>query len=275
MQRSVNARPFGDGPHPVHMAKQCAEAGLEAVELVVSEEGPLTAKTDEAACREMGEQIRETGVQVASLASALFWNHSYGSDDPGLRDKARASTLTMLDQAMWLGTDAILAVPAVVGAWDSPKMRVAYSDALNRTHEALKQLVPEAEQRGVAIAIENVNVFSRFLLSPVETADLIDRVNSPWVGVYFDTANVLPTGYPEDWISVLGRRILRVHIKDYDLSKRGMDAFCAPFDGDVDWPAVIKALSDASYDGPMTYEGDGDLGDIRARLDQIIVMQDS
>lgn len=275
MQRSVNAWFFKPGTAPVDMARQCAEAGMEALELVVDEDGPITPTTDEVTCRMIGDQVRDAGVLVASLASGLFWRYSYGSEDPADRQSALDLTLAMLDRAVWLGTDAILVVPAVVGAWDDPKMRVSYSDALNRTHKALRQLVPEAEQRGVAIAIENVNVFSRFLLSPVETADLIDRVNSPWVGVYLDTANVLATGYPEDWIRVLGRRILRVHIKDYDLSKRGMEAFCAPFDGDVDWSAIIKALSDVSYGGPMTYEGTGDLSDIRARLDRIIVMRDS
>ena len=176
-------------------------------------------------------------------------------------------------RAAWLGAEAILVVPAVVGAWDSPTLQTPYADALNHTHDALSALAGEAEGRSVVIAVENVNVYSRFLLSPVETADLIDRVNSPWVGVYFDTANVLPTGYPQDWIATLGPRIRRVHIKDFDLSQRGMEGFCAPFDGDVDWPAVMQALADAGYTGPLTYEGTGDLPDIKARLDKLIAMQ--
>lgn len=275
MQRSVNAWFFEAGTSPADMARQCAEAGMEALELVVDQDGPITPTTSEADCRNIGRQVREAGIEVASLATILFWHHNYGSDNPADRLKAEDLTLAMLDRAAWLGTNAILVVPAVVGAWDSPKLQISYADALNRTYEALCGLAPEAERRGVAIAIENIGIFSRFLLSPVEMAELIDRVNSPWVGVYFDTANVLTSGYPEDWIRILGPRIHRVHIKDCDLSKPGMEGFCAPFDGDVNWPAVIKALSEVSYDGPLTYEGTGDLADIRARLDQIIVMRDS
>jgi len=275
MQRAINAWFFETPTSPADMARQCAEAGVEAIELTLEEDGPITPATDEAACLRIGEEVRQAGVEVASLASVLFWQYSYGCDDAALRQKANDLTLAMLDRAAWLGAGAILVVPAVVGAWDSPALQVSYSDALNRTHEALCELAPEAGQRGVAIAMENVNVFSRFLLSPVEMADLIDRVNSPWVGAYLDTANVLPTGYPQDWIATLGHRIRRVHIKDYDLSKTGMDGFCAPFDGDVDWPAVMTALSEAGYDGPLVYEGGGDLANVKARLDRLIGLQAS
>jgi hexulose-6-phosphate isomerase len=275
MKRSINAWFFDVSTSPEEMARQCAEAGFEALELVLAEDGPITAKTSEVTCRQIGEQVRAAGVEVASLASALFWQYAYGSADPDDRQRAYDLTLAMLDRAAWLGTDAILVVPAVVGAWDSPTLQTSYADALYHCHTSLTSLAHEAEQRGVVIAVENIGMFSRFLLSPVEMAELIDRVNSPWVGVYFDTANVMTTGYPQDWIAILGRRIHRVHIKDYDLSKRGMDGFCAPFDGDVEWPAVMKALSEAGYDGPLTYEGTGDLTDIKARLDEIIVLQDS
>jgi L-ribulose-5-phosphate 3-epimerase len=275
MLRSVNAWFFEADTSPAEMARQCAEAGMEALELVVGEDGPITPTMDEATCRQIGDQVREAGIDVASLATILFWHHNYGADDPAEREKAHDLTLAMLDRAAWLGTDAILVVPAVVGGWDSPALQISYADALSRTYEALARLAPEAERRGVAIAIENIGIFSKFLLSPVETVDLIDRVNSPWVGVYFDTANVMTSGYPQDWIRILGPRIHRVHIKDCDLSKPGMEGFCAPFDGDVDWSAVMKALSETGYDGPLTYEGSGDLADIRTRLDQIIAMQDS
>ncbi|MBN1342512.1 MAG: sugar phosphate isomerase/epimerase [Phycisphaerae bacterium] len=275
MQRSINAWFFDPQPSPAEMARQCAQAGFEAIELTLAEEGAITPNTDEATCREIARQVRDAGLEIASLATIMFWYHAYGSDDPGLRRKAYDLTLSMLDRAAWLNAGAILVIPAVVGAWDSPVPQTAYADALCRSHDALHRLAPEAEQRSVVIAIENVDLFSRFLLSPVEMADLIDRVNSPWIGVYFDTANVMRTGYPQDWIRALGYRIRRLHIKDYDLTKHGMEGFCAPFDGNVDWQAVMKALAETGYDGPLTYEGKGDLADIKGRLDRIIAMQDS
>jgi L-ribulose-5-phosphate 3-epimerase len=275
MQRSINAWFFEPDTPPEEMARRSADAGLEAIELVLAEEGAVTSGTDEPTCRAIGQRVRDAGLEVASLATGLFWTYSYGSQDPADRAMAYDLTLAMLDRAAWLGTDAVLVVPAVVGGWDNPRPKIRYADALNRTYDALRSLAPEAEQRAVAIAVENINHYSRFLLSPVEMADLIDHVNSPWVGVYFDTGNVMTIGYPEDWIVTLGRRILRVHVKDYDLARRGHEGFCAPFDGDVDWTAVVNALAQAGYDGPLTYEGHGDLADVKARLERIIALRES
>ncbi len=272
MKRSINAWFFDAATPPAEMARRSAEAGFEAIELTLADEGPITPTTDEATCRAIGQQVRDAGVEVASLATVLFWHDSYGANEPERRQRAEDLTVAMLDRAVWLGAGAILVVPAVVGGWDSPTPQVGYADALNRTYQSLRRLAPAAERRAVVIAMENVGIFSRFLLSPVETAELIDRVNSPWVGVYFDTANVLTSGYPQDWIETLGPRIRRVHIKDCDLSKPGLEGFCAPFDGDVDWPAVMTALASAGYDGPLTYEGGGDLADIKTRLDKLLAM---
>ncbi len=132
-----------------------------------------------------------------------------------------------------------------------------------------RQLAGDADDRGVHIGIENV--WNRFLLSPVEMRDLIDRVNSPWVGAYFDIGNAMAFGYPQDWIRTLGRRIIRVHAKDYDLTRPGTAGFDCPLgDGSVDWPAVMAALHEVQYEGPMTFEGPGEPVRIAARLKRIV-----
>jgi len=268
MRRSINAWFFEASTPVVEMARRCAAAGFEALELVLENEGVLTPQTDQATCRSYGQQVRDAGLHVASLATGLFWQTHYGSDDPETRQKAYDLTLSILDRAAWLGAEAILVIPAVVGAWNAATPSVRYADALNRSFETLHRLAYEAEQRGVILAVENV--WNRFLLSPVELADLIDRVNSPWVGAYLDVGNVLAFGFPQDWIDTLGRRIVRVHLKDYDLSNPGIEGFCPLGEGSVDWPAVMAALSRAGYDGPLTYEGRGDLADIKVRMDRIL-----
>ena len=90
------------------------------------------------------------------------------------------------------------------------------------------------------------------------------------MGVYLDVGNVLPFGYPQDWIDSLGSRIFRVHAKDYRLAAGTPAGFCLPGDGDVDGPEAAAALKRIRYDGPLTFEGQGDLADISARLDRIL-----
>ena len=82
----------------------------------------------------------------------------------------------------------------------------------------------------------------------------IDQFNTPHVGSYFDVGNVLATGYPEHWISILGERIKRVHFKDYRKAVGTVDGFCDLLSGDVNWPAVMASLKDISYNGWIAAE---------------------
>ena len=60
------------------------------------------------------------------------------------------------------------------------------------------------------------------MLSPREARQLVDEVGSPAVGIYLDTANMILYGYPDMWIKELGRRIFKVHVKDF---RRGEGAW--------------------------------------------------
>jgi len=264
MFASINAWTLSKDLSAEQIAQTVKQAGFDAVELTVDESGLLTPDSTEQSCRQVAETFKSAGVKIASLATGLFWKFNYADPDPAVRQRAEDLTLHMLDMAAWLGTDAILVVPAVVGRWNSPSPTVRYADALARTTEALHRLAGEAESRGVCIALENV--WNRFLLSPVEFADLIDRANSPYVGAYLDVGNVMAFGYPEDWIATLGKRIVRIHIKDYDLSQPGAAGFCPLGAGSVNWQAVVAALKEVGYDGPLTFEGSGEPADIRKRM---------
>jgi len=245
-----------------------ASAGFAAIELVLSADGPLRSDTPLDECTALAQKAADGGLQIAGLATVDFWQINYASPDEADRRRAVELTLRMLDRAAALRAGAVLVVPAVVGRATEPHMQVTYADALLRTLDALSTLRHEAEARCVTIALENV--WNRFLLSPVEAADLIDRVNSPFVGLYLDVGNVLAFGYPEDWITTLGGRIARVHIKDYDLNRPGSAGFCPLGEGSIDWPAVIGALCSVGYTGPLTYEGAGEPVEICRRLNNIL-----
>jgi hexulose-6-phosphate isomerase len=147
----------------------------------------------------------------------------------------------------------VLVVPAVVNK------NVGYRDAYKRSQENIRKLIPDAERHGIKIAVEEV--WNKFLLSPVEFARYIDEFDSPWVGAYFDVGNVVEFGYPQEWIHELGKRILKIHIKEYAKPKR--------FDyrlgeGEIDWSAVRAALTDVGYEGWITAEvGFGDLAEMK------------
>ena len=142
------------------------------------------------------------------------------------------------------GGSTVLVVPAVVNR------KVSYRDAYKRSQENIRKLIPDAQASGIKIAIEEV--WNKFLLSPVEFARYIDEFESPSVGAYFDVGNVVEFGYPEEWIRELGKRILKIHIKEYAKEKRFR--YRLGEGKEIDWKAVRGALLDCGYDGWITAE---------------------
>ncbi len=100
-------------------------------------------------------------------------------------------------------------------------------------------------------------MWNKFLLSPLEMRDFIDKIGSDRVGVYFDIGNVLVTGYPEHWVKILGKRIARVHVKDFRTIVGNINGFVDLLSGDANFPAVMKELRAAGYDGYLTAEMNG------------------
>jgi len=151
-----------------------------------------------------------------------------------------------LEIASWLGADSLLVVPGVVDN------RTSYDVALENALSGVRELVPIAERLKVTLAIENV--WNKFLLSPTEMRDFIDQCESEYVGAYVDVGNMIPYGFPEQWIRILGKRVRAVHMKDFRSSVGTMGGFVMLMEGDVNWPAVMAALREIGYDKSLTAE---------------------
>ena len=170
-----------------------------------------------------------------------------------------------------MGSPTVLLVPAVVNP------QTTYKEAYERSQMAIRKLIPLAEELNVTLALEEV--WNKFLLSPLEFARYIDEYNSPHMRAYFDVGNVVLYGYPQDWIRTLGKRIAKLHIKDFSFKhEKGTDNSMAAWvplgEGDIDWTAVYEALRDIGYEGTATVELDpGDapyLKEMRRRFGLIL-----
>ena len=239
---------------PIAEAMQEAKGlGFDAIELAVAGQGVLTDHATQAQCEDIVATAQKIGIEIASVASGESWICSPTANDPEHRAKIIDFTRKALQVTRWLGTDAYLFVPGAVDVFFLPDAEViAYDVCYERAGEAVRQILPAAEETGVAICIENV--WNKFLLSPLEMRDFIDSFNSKMAGVYFDVGNVLLTGYPEQWIRILGARIKRVHVKDFKLSFGTAEGFVDMLEGDVNFEAVKEALGRIGYDGYVTAE---------------------
>lgn len=225
------------------------ESGFDSIEFNMDFEGALSPATSDADAHAIRREADAVGVELSSLSTGVYWQKPFTHPDPKVRAESLELCRQQLRLAQAMGVDAILVVPGVVTP-DTP-----YDLAYERAQAALQQLAPEAERRKVAIAIENV--WNRFLLSPLEMRQLVDSVGSASVGVYFDAGNILAYGYPQHWISILGGRIKRVHVKDFRGDIGNIQGFANPLQGDVPWLAVRAALEAIGYTGYITAEVSG------------------
>lgn len=204
-----------------------------------------------------------TGLPIHGVVDSVHWNKTLSDPDADVRAEGLAGLETALRDAKAYGASTVLLVPAVVNA------DVSYDDAYTRSQAEIRKILPLAQELGVRIAIENV--WNQFLLSPLECARYIDDFQSRWIGAYFDIGNVVNFGWPEQWIRILGDRIMKLDVKEYSRELRDSSGPFAGFrvplgEGSVDWPAVLEALADIEYEGWATAEVEG--GD-RARLQEI------
>ena len=188
----------------------------------------------------------ETGLQIPSVCCATHWTENLAHPNPGTRERGLAGLKQALQDAKKYGASSVLFVPCTV------TKEISYVDAYARSQEEIRKAIPLAEELDVKIAIENV--WNNFLLSPLEMARYLDEFESPFVGAHFDLGNVLRYGWPEQWITALGERILKLHIKEYSREKMQSAGLYKGFDvqyleGSNSWPKIMKALDEVGYKG--------------------------
>ncbi len=213
-----------------------------------------------------------TGLVIPSVCGSLHGKFPLSDPDPAIRKQGLDALIVTLEDAKAYGADTILLVPGRVSE------QVSYDDCWKRSVEEIKKAVPLAEKLKVAIAIENV--WNNFLLSPIEAAQYVDQFKSPYVKFYFDCGNYIFLGWPEQWIRILGKRIAKIHIKEYSRKLADTQGKRAGFnvkllEGDNNWPAIMKALDDINYHDWATIEQPGGetpegLKDLNDRLVKIL-----
>jgi len=228
-----------------------SELGFQGVELdwydftEAQPGGPLAPENRDTIRR----NASQAGVDIPCVA-AHFLNRG-GLADPDKEAFGLEAVRAGIRLCTDLGT-AYLLVPFFGPAMMRDDQSVA------RLESNLRLLGPEAEQAGVTLAIEHT-------LRGDETAALLERVDSPAVGNYWDMANCMGLGYdPLEEIAQLGKHIVRVHAKEYHQGDAAPGTPQEPhFDGlntkpfgqgDVPVPEVLTALKETGYDGYVVLE---------------------
>jgi hexulose-6-phosphate isomerase len=239
------------------------EAGFEGVE-------PMGGMNRD----EVLAAFKETGLQAASVCDHIHWVKPLSAPNEADRKMGFDGLVLSLHDAHAYGAGSVLLVPGVVSAG------VSYEQCWERSIAEIKKAIPLAKELGVKMSIENVG--NNFIMSPEQAVEYLDAINSEWVGWHFDIGNAGRIGPAERWIQVIGKRINRIHVKDYSAKPADPAARNARpklLDGDTNWPAVMKALDNAGYSGWGISEQPGNQAadvetarDLAQRMDRIFAL---
>lgn len=112
--------------------------------------------------------------------------------------------------------------------------------------DTLTQVIPRARDAGVALGLENT-------LAAAQNLEIIGRVGSEWLQVYYDLGNSTGNGYdvPAELRMIGNERLCEVHLKDWNTPLLGSE------EGMVDNVAAAAALRGIGYDKWLVLETSG------------------
>ena len=228
--------------------------------------------------------LKETGLQAASVCDHIHWQKTLSSPSENIRQDGLNGLIISLEDAKAYGASSVLLVPGVVKIPGSDRGDSTYQECWDRSIAEIRKAIPTAQKLGVKIAIENVG--NNFINTPEQGLDYLKAIDSEWVGFHFDIGNHGRLGPPERWIQVLGKRILKIHVKEFTTAPAPADPKAKGgrdrpklLNGDNNWQAIMAALDAVGYTGWGISEQPGsqaatveEARDLAQRMDKIFAL---
>ena len=199
------------------------EAGFEGVELI----SPNELDRDEVL-----KARDKTGLVIHGVSGSRHWEDPLSDPDPTVVERGLAAIRQEIDDCKAYGGTTVLVVPAVV------TKKVSYRDA----YDAVAGEHPQAHPRrreGTGSRSPSRRSGTSSSSAPSSSPATSTSSRAPASAPTSTSATSSSTAIPQEWIRELGKRILKIHIKEYAKPKR----FDYPLgEGEIDWPAVRQAL---------------------------------
>ncbi len=195
-------------------------------------------------------RIKQT-LDEHELERMLAWGHPDGLEG-GKNLEAAKQMEGHLATAKAVGASVMRIVGSSLMFRDEP-----HGPQIERIAAILKQSVKKAQDADIRLAIENHIDFTAD-----EILEILDRVDSPYLGVNFDSGNTLRMFEdPVEAARKLARHTFATHIKDIDPGTGSPHdwtfwASAPAGSGIIDMPGVVAALKDGGYQGMLCVEID-------------------
>ncbi len=222
------------------LLQRVAGLGFDAVELPLETPGDLTSDV-------VAQALADTGL-TPCVVGAMAPGRDLVATDAATIDATRDYLRACVDLAAEVGA------AAVCGPFYASTGRVWRMTADDRRaastqlRESLKPVVDHAGQRGVAIGIEPLNRYETSVINTVDQAlDALGDLLGPSLGLALDTYHLnIEERSSADAVRRAGEHLVHVQVCGND---RG-----APGGDQTDWPALVQALDDVAYAGPLVIE---------------------
>ena len=219
----------------------CLQAGVPAI-------APWRDKVAEIGLPEAARVIRESGLRVSSLhVGGDFPAASKAERRARLEDNRRA-----LKEAAELDAEvlSLRAGPAPGRDIDAGRTMVG---------EGIEKLIPYAEESGVKLGVEPLHpVFAAersVLVTLSQANDLLDRLDSPQVGLIIDVYHVWWDPYLYVQIDRAAGRIVGFHVNDWPVpNKDPLMSRAMMGDGVIELNRIKSAIDHAGYLGAIEVE---------------------
>jgi L-ribulose-5-phosphate 3-epimerase len=240
-----------------------AAAGFEGV-AIDAVEAPTEAD-------EIARAAADSRLTIGTVTCPATAQFPLSSADPEVVKKGVLALKTALTVAsMWRAEDVII-TPAVIDESTPPSAGWSRSQAVLG-----QQILPLAGGFRLHVAIKVPT--EKFLLSSADCNRYIDELRSPWIKASLRVSEAFGAGVvgtPQDWIRTMARRLSGLRLDDRHLNRAAGTVERRNLgDGDVDWQAVRKAMSEAPYITWVTADLDpGDaayIANLRVRIDKFL-----
>lgn len=208
--------------------KTCSDMGLDGVELTAY----YFPDTQRSTLNEIKRFCFSLGINISGTAVG----NNFAQADPDKVKEHIEMVKSWVDHSVILGAPCIRIFAGNIPEGDTEE------NTFQRVVNALKSVVPYAEERGVTLALEN---HGGITTTPEQTLRLLNAVKSPWFGWNMDGGNFKGDPYPQ--FEKVVDRAVNVHAKTHH--RNASDQLT-----EVDYRRVLSMLKKRDYRGYVSIE---------------------
>lgn len=230
MGRGIQFFPFDTWEKEFDLARKIKLDEIEFIfDLYKYRKNPLWSKKGRS---EIIKKCEQTGICIHSICADYFMRKPFFRVDKKTFSANVLLLRKLIKFTKQIGA-SILEIPLVDNS------SVKNEDEESSFCQAISMCLHDLEKHQLTIGLETD-------LKPRKLIKLTSRINSPRVGITYDSGNSSSLGYdPQEELETYGEKIINVHIKDRVLNGPTVELGT----GDTKFNSFFKSLSDLNYTG--------------------------